>query len=205
MQSGVFSRVGRGKFILGERRNFIPEISLKIKSIHKELEKQFPYMQSCIWNTSILNELMIHQPGRFYTLVEVNREATGSVFYFLKDKMKNVFLEPSSDILSLYASSEKEVIIIKSLVSEAPLQKIKGLPTITIEKLLVDIFCDETIFAAQQGGEMQTIFRNAIEKYSINENKMIRYADRRGKKEAFIIYLNKISKFRQQKQKTANL
>jgi len=205
VQSGVFSRVGRGKFILGERRNFIPEISLKMKSIHKELEKQFPYMKTCIWNTSFMNELMVHQPGRFYTLVEVDREATESVFYFLKDKMKNVFLEPSSNILSLYASSEKEVIIIKSLVSEAPIQKVKEVQTTTIEKLLIDIFCDETIFAAQQGGEMQTIFRNAIEKYSINENKMIRYADRRGKKEAFIVYLNKISKFWQQKRKTAIL
>ena len=167
----VFSRIGRGKFILGKRRNFIPEISLKIKNIYKELEKQFPYIQSCIWNTFVLNELMVHQPGRFYTLVEVDKEATESVFYFLKDKVKNIFLEPSSNILSLYASSEKEVIIIKSLVSEAPVQKIKGVPTITVEKLLVDIFCDEIIFAAQQGGEMQNIFRNAIEKYSINQNK----------------------------------
>lgn len=200
MHSGVFSRIGRGKFILGERVNFIPEISLKIKNIYKGLEKQFPYMQSCIWNTSVLNELMVHQPGRFYTLVEVDKEATESVFYFLKDKMKNVFLEPSSNILSLYASSEKEVTIIKSLVSESPRQKIKSISTITVEKLLVDIFCDEIIFAGQQGKEMQTIFRNAFEKYSINENKMLRYADRRGKKEAFNIYSNKISKFQQEKQ-----
>lgn len=205
MHSGVFSRIGRGKFILGERRYFIPEIPLKIKSIYKELEKQFPYLQSCIWNTSVLNELMVHQPGRFYTLVEVDKEASESVFYFLKDKMKNIFLEPSSNILSLYASTEKEAIIIKSLVSEAPLQKIKRVSTITIEKLLVDIFCDEIIFAAQQGGEMQTIFWNAIEKYSINQNKMIRYASRRGKKEAYIVYLNEISKFWHQKPKDAIL
>ena len=86
------------------------------------------------------------------------------------------------------------------MVSEAPMQKANGVQTITIEKLLVDIFCVEIVFAAQQGGEMQTIFRNAFEKYSSNENKMLRYADRRSKKEAFNIYLNKISKFRQQKQ-----
>ena len=113
--------------------------------------------------------------------------------------MKNIFLEPTSDFLSLYASSEKEVIIIKSLVSEALMQKVKRVQTTTIEKLLVDIFCDEIVFAAQQGGEMQTIFRNAFEKYLINENKMLRYAGRRNKKEAFTIYLNKVSKFRHQK------
>ena len=44
--------------------------------------------------------------------------------------------------------------------------------TITIEKLLVDIFSDEVLFAAQQGGEMERIFREAFEKYTINENKM---------------------------------
>lgn len=85
------------------------------------------------------------------------------------------------------------------------MQKVKGVRTITIEKLLVDIFCDEIIFAGQQGKEMQTIFRSAFEKYSINENKMLRYSDRRNKKQAFNIYLNKISKFRQQKGKIAIL
>lgn len=143
---------------------------------------------------------MIHQPGKFYTLVEAEKDAIESVFYFLKDSYKNVFLDPTSDILSRYASSDKETMIVKSLVSEAPTQIVRGVPTVTIEKILVDIFCDETIFAAQQGSEMQTIFRNAFDKYTISENKMLRYADRRRKKEAFNNYLNKVSKFRQQAQ-----
>ena len=65
-------------------------------------------------------------------------------------------------------------------------------------KLLVDIFSDETIFTAHQGSEMQTIFKNAFEKYTGHENKMLRYADRKGKKKTFNNYLNKVSKFRQQ-------
>ena len=75
---------------------------------------------------------------------------------------------------------------------------LQGVVTTTIEKLLVDVFCDDEIFAAQQGTEMETIFREAFEKYTINENKMLRYADRRRKKEAFSNYLNRVSKFRQQ-------
>jgi hypothetical protein len=183
----------------------VPEISVKTKTIFKELNLQFPYFEMCLWRTSVINELMLHQPGRFYTLVEVNKETTESVFYFLKEKKKNVFLEPSFDILSRYASSEKEAIIIKSLVSEAPLQQVHGVPTVTIEKLLVDIFCDKIIFAGQEGNEMKTIFRNAFDKYTINENKMLRYADRRRKKEAFNCYLDKVSKFRQQTSKAAIL
>lgn len=162
------------------------------------MQKQFPYLQICIWNTSVLNELMLHQPGRFYTLIEVDKETTQSVFHFLKETKKNIFLEPDAKILSLYASAEKETIIINSLVSEAPVQIIQGVVTATIEKLLVDIFCDDVLFAAQQGSEMETIFKEAFEKYTINENKMLRYADRRRKKEAFSTYLNRVSKFRQQ-------
>ena len=141
---------------------------------------------------------MLHQPGRFYTLVEVDKETTHSVFYFLKERKNNIFLEPDAKILSLYASVKKETIIINSLVSEAPMQTLQGIMTTTIEKLLVDVFSDDILFAAQQGSEMETIFREAFEKYTINENKMLRYADRRRKKEAFSNYLNRVSKFRQQ-------
>ncbi len=119
-----------------------------------------------------------------------------SVFYFLKEKEKNVFLNPSPDILSRYASGDKETIIIKPLVSEAPVQKLQGIETITIEKVLVDIFTDEILFAAQQGGEMLQIFSEVYSKYTINESKMLRYADRKRKKEALIQYVDRISKLR---------
>jgi hypothetical protein len=64
--------------------------------------------------------------------------------------------------------------------------------------MLVDIFCDDVIFAAQQGSEMRTIFQEAFKKYTINESRMMRYADRRRKKENFREYLNPISNLRQQ-------
>jgi len=141
---------------------------------------------------------MIHQPGRFYILIEVEKEATQSVFFFLKEEKYPVFVEPTEDIFEKYLSEEKENLIVTSLVTEAPLQNISGLDTATIEKMLVDIFCDKLIFSAQQGSEMKTIFLEALSKYSVNENRMLRYADRRRKKESFRNYLNSISNLRQQ-------
>ena len=88
--------------------------------------------------------------------------------------------------------------MVKALVSEAPIQLINGVNLPTLEKMLVDIFCDDVIFAAQQGSEMRTIFREAMKKYTINENRMLRYADRRRKKESFKQYLNSISNLLQQ-------
>jgi hypothetical protein len=141
---------------------------------------------------------MIHQPGRFYILIEVEKEATQSVFFYLKEEKYPVFVDPTEDIFEKYLSEEKENLIVKSLVTEAPLQKIAGLNTVTIEKMLVDIFSDELIFSAQQGSEMKTIFLEALSKYSVNENRMLRYADRKGKKESFRNHLNSISNLRQQ-------
>jgi hypothetical protein len=141
---------------------------------------------------------MLHQPGKFFLIVEVEKDATESVFFFMRQNKYSVFLEPTKELLSRYLLNEKETWIVKSLVSEAPTENISGIQSTTIEKLLVDLFCDTVILDAQQGSERDTIFKNVFEKYTVNENKMLRYADRRRKKKEFNEYLNRISKFRQQ-------
>jgi len=190
IQMGLLNRIGRGKYCIGEGRNFIPEISPKMKAIISKLNKEFPFLKICIWNTSALNEFMVHQPRRFYLLIEVEKDATQSIFYFLKEAKYSVFIDPTSDLLEKYLPSEKESLIIRSLVSEAPLQNVNGIYTASLEKMLVDVFCDDVIFSAQQGTEMRTLLKEALSKYSVNENRMLRYANRRRKKESFIKYLN---------------
>lgn len=203
VQEGVLQRIGRGKFRLGEGRKYIPEISSVTKSIFKKLKAEFPYANFCVWNTSVLNEFMQHQPNRFFLLVETDKETTNSAFYFLRDsdsyrKKKSVFIEPTNDILEKYIVNEKEVFVIKSLISEAPTQNINEVETATIEKMLVDIFCDDVIFSAQQGAEKRTIFKEAFTKYTINQSKMLRYADRRRKKEELNQFVITISNLWQQ-------
>ncbi|MCO5232354.1 MAG: hypothetical protein M9888_01305 [Chitinophagales bacterium] len=126
-------------------------------------------------------------------MVETDKETTNSAFYFLREIKKSVFIEPTSDILEKYILNEKETFIIKPIISEAPTQNINGIETITIEKVLVDIFCDDVIFSTQQGEEIRMIFKNAFEKYTINQSKMLRYADRRRKKEELSQFIKTIS------------
>ena len=183
----------------------MPDISSKIKSLNLKLKKEFPYLNFCLWSTSSFNEFMVHQPGRFYILMEVEKDATQSVFFYLKENKFSVFIDPTKDLIEKYIPDEKETLMVKSLVSEAPLQVIEGVNFPTLEKMLVDIFCDDVIFAAQQGSEMRTIFREAIKKYTINNNRMFRYADRRRKKEDVKKYLNSISNLQQQSGFAANV
>lgn len=192
VQKGILQRISRGKFSLGKGRKYLPEISSVTKSVFKKLKAEFPYASFCVWNTSVLNEFMQHQPGRYFLLVETDKEITHSVFYFLREIKKSVFIEPTKDILEKYIVNEKEVVVIKSLISEAPTQNINGVETATIEKMLVDIFCDDVIFSAQQGTEKRIIFKEAFTKYTINQSKMLRYADRRRKKEQLIQFIKEI-------------
>ena len=71
----------------------------------------------------------------------------------------------------------KGPIIIKNLVTESPLCEQKGLHIPTLEKLLVDMYCDSDFYYLQ-GEEYWRIMHNAHQ-YVINTSKMFRYASRR--------------------------
>jgi hypothetical protein len=199
------ARIGRGKFQLGSSKIYLPEIYRKEKIIYNKLVAEFPFVDVCIWNTKILNEFMQHQSGNFQIIVEVEKEVTQSVFYFLKELNYPVFIEPTEEIIEKYLPTDKEAIIIKSLVSESPLQDLGNVKTVTIEKLLVDIFSDTVIFTAQQGAELSTIFNAVFSKYTVNQSKMLRYASRRRKKEAFTKYFYQFQIYGSKSSNVANI
>ena len=133
---------------------------------------------------------MLHQPGRFYTILEVERDAAESVFYALNDLGKEVFLNPSQDIINKYVSHSKSPIIIIPLITEAPIHKIDKVTTCSLEKMLVDIYCDPELFSTFQGAELKRIYQTAFDRYDINKAKMLRYADRRTKKNEVELLIN---------------
>ena len=115
------------------------------------------------------------------------------VFLFLRETKNNVYLNPSTELLQNYVfQTDKMVYIVKNLISEAPITKVAEYNTISLEKLLVDLFCDKTIFEAYQGRELHYIYSNIFNQFSINIAKLLRYATRRGKKNEFEKTLNQI-------------
>lgn len=184
VNKGILHRVSRGLYSLKENEGkaYIPEINKSLKYLSGKIYNQFPFIDTCIWSTKWLNEFMLHQPFRFYTMLEVEKEVMESVFYALKEQGKEVFLDPSEDMINNYVVHASKPIIITRLTTEAPTQRINKVVTQTIEKLLVDIYCDPIIFSAQQGGELKRIYQTVFDKYQVNNNKMFRYASRRNKR-----------------------
>ena len=195
VRNGILQRIGRGKFTTGKTVNYLPDISNKEIKINSIIKTEFPFIKYCIWNTSKLNEFLQHQSSFQWFIVEVEKEALESVFYSLKDNFNSTFKKPSKEMVEEFISTEQNSIIINAFVSEAPIQSIKNVPTSSLEKLLVDLYCDKKLFYFLQGNELVNIYRNAFNKYTVNQSKMLRYADRRQKKLLIIDFIKSI--FRQ--------
>ncbi|MEM0991398.1 MAG: DUF6577 family protein [Bacteroidota bacterium] len=182
VQSGKISRIGRGRFIVGAPKTFKPLPKRKELKISKELKQGFPFLDYCIWNSNIIQELSIHQAQNHFIIVETDRDSLEAVFQHLKANHKHVYLKPTKDAVENYLLDIANPIIIQNLVSEAPTQLIKDLPSTSIEKLLVDLVSYKALFYFYQGYELINIFQRALEKYTVNRSTLFRYASRRKKK-----------------------
>ncbi|HEY1055479.1 MAG TPA: DUF6577 family protein [Emticicia sp.] len=181
VSDGVISRSGRGKYQLGAHKIYQPELPARVLKVSKFLRKQFPLINYCVWDTGLLNEFAQHLSSYHFILVDVERDVAESAYYRLKEEFSGVFLQPSESLLNNVLPDFRLPLVIRNLITESPLGERENLPVITIEKMLVDIYCDsEFLFLA--GGELRAIYQNAYYKYTINDNRLMRYADRKGRK-----------------------
>lgn len=183
VEKGVMQRIGRGTYKLGQQKEFAPLLSEDLKSIYGNLKEKFPFLDVCIWSTQWLVSWMLHIPFIHETIIEVEKGAEESVFYFLSSERENVFLNPKKDILEKYAKHATDIIIIKNLVTGSPLQNMDNVQIPTLEKILVDLLVDSELLSAYHGRDLESIFENAFRYNTINMDKLLRYAGRRGKKE----------------------
>lgn len=181
VQQGVLERVGKGKFRIGRSKMYSPEISTKIFKLNKSIKKRFPYISFCIWKQAWINEFSQHIASTGIVIIDVERDIAESVYNHLREVISPVFYKPGKELLHDYIIGLDYSLLIRPLVSEAPLQEIRGVKTVTIEKLLVDAYCDPE-FEFLHGMEIEHVFDSAFSRYSVNIAKLQRYADRKKRK-----------------------
>ncbi len=193
VRQGILKRIGRGMYALGQGNCFLPLLTKKQKTISSRIKKQFPLITFCCWHTYALKEFFQHFAVYNLLLIETERETIDAVFHFIKEINKNTFKEPSRDMMENFVLDGKDAVIVKSLISEAPLQDADSVTVPTIEKILVDLVADSETFFLLQGHEMLNVFESAMGKYTINTDRLLRYAKRRNKKEELQKILMQIS------------
>jgi len=185
----VLQRVGKGCYQLGKSNIFVPPINNKMKKIETFLQKNFPFVKYCQWDLSRMNSFLHHLINFNIFFVDVEKDVVNSVYYALKEKFVKVMA-----VQNLYdgLSEFNNYIIVRPLITEAPIQKTGKNYTATLEKMLVDLAVDKE-FIPFQGSEIYNIFESAMEQYTINQNTLLRYAARKNKKEEIkkIITINR--------------
>ena len=160
-----------------EYRNLI---SPKMKAVSKVLMDAFVGMDYCITDT---NRNLI---------VEVSKGKCAEVRAFLKRHFPDVAL-----IKNAYAMMEDlhDFILVKPLISEAPVYEDSGVYMPDLEKLLVDRDSDKE-YASVADADIQNEFQRAFELYPVNTSRLLRYAGRKGKKEEIRSRLDRVDQKR---------
>ncbi len=159
--------------------SYEPVASVDLLDIANGFRNRFSELEYCIWDTRWLNEFMLHQPARFFTLFECERVGLQTAFEHLRSRRPHVFLEPTASDLSNYVYENSDSIVVRRLVSQAPLSRGKTLHFPKLEKVLVDLVADDDLYYAYQGAELDRIFSSAIRSYWISEPTLKRYSNRR--------------------------
>jgi hypothetical protein len=187
VKEDVIQRIGRGTYKCGSGNNFLPQLSPKALKINVFVKTNFPYLKYLIWHIGEINVFAQHLINKDTYYVEVERDAVDAVFEQLRDKYKYVLKVKTSEDLYFGES----VIVVRPLVTGSPFQLSNNVPTTTIEKLLVDLYCDKE-FQFLQGYELTHIFNNAFSKYTINLDRLLRYASRKEKRTVIADFIKTI-------------
>ncbi len=188
----IIMRIGRGKYVLGEKRIFMPEIHKKLQQLYQKIRKEFPNIKFCISDSNWLNSFSNLQQINKQIIIEVEKEVSESVFLKLQITEMNIFLNPNAQIVDLYIASASNAIIIKNLPSQSPLCEHDGITTPSLEKILVDCLIDKSVYSVWSD-EVFTIFRNAFTYFNINFSRLKRYAKRRNRLSVIEEIVNQIS------------
>lgn len=184
LKNGELIKVSWGTYLLPiqKKRLFIPVPSKEIRDINQLLKEEFPYTNICVWDPQIIVPFMQHIPNLNLLIVEIERIGMEPAFNLLQEKVseRRVIFNPSSDDYARYVSGFPSIIV-KPLISQAPLIDFGGINMPRLEKVMVDILGDiEFDFARER--ELYTIIENLLSSFDVNYKALYRYADRRSRR-----------------------
>lgn len=179
IESGQLRRIGHGKYSKADKQQFAIVPTEEQRSLNEMLKQHWPYAHFCIYNGDVISPLQHLLSANNITYIETEREATSAVFNHLRDEGRTAYLRPTRELMYNYIDLSQPAIFVKPLITESPVQESNGVLVPTLEKLLVDLQKDADFFYLQEA-EGVNIFRNALSLYTINESRLLRYANRRG-------------------------
>ncbi|MEX2596629.1 MAG: DUF6577 family protein [Salibacteraceae bacterium] len=190
-KKGVITPIKRGWYKIEPEQRFVLPVGDEEKRIYTHLESEFPFAEWAVWSSSLFDRFASFQSVKEYLFLEMENGSEESAFYLLQEHYsENLFLKPDEEVWSNYVIKADKPLIIKTLISESPVEKNDGIPVPAIEKVMVDLFADELYFQPWLG-ERDRIMKEIFEVTTINLSVLMRYASRRNRKSFFKEYILK--------------
>lgn len=159
------------------------KIDDNLRWINDLISKNYPDIKHITWTTGVINDFSQHYAITNYIIVETEKIAINRVLNLLKENLNHDYIVLTEDMFvknSEYFLNENSIlVIVKQLIQKAPLTKIDGEYLPSLEKIMVDLIKDQ-IYLQYQGKELEHIFENITDDYSINVKKLLSYAKLRG-------------------------
>ncbi len=184
VKDNLLFKLGRGIYTSRKHQltDYTPRLRDKAIRIGKLISGAFSFIKISVFDGQVLADFQHHISSNNLIYVEVERDAMESVFHWLKGEGCKVYLNPNKDFVYDNIDISKDAIIVKPLISESPLTEIRGILTPRIEKILVDVLCDDDLDYLH-GSEWYYILEHVMNTYSVNRSTLLRYASRRNAKD----------------------
>ena len=182
-------RIGRNQYKLsGSKKIYQFPHSEQVILLADEIIKAHPFLDFRLFELIQINEFVNHQVANNIIFLFVEGGLETDVFNTLFENHRgSILLKPS--IEELYRYMTDDIIVIEKLPSESP-KGINAFWDTRLEKMLVDIVVDKILSKVVYKGEYQVIFHDAVEKYAIDKNAIVRYSRRRGAYEKFLKFIS---------------
>lgn len=178
VRQGKLQRLQRGVYASAKQNVWQVVLGEQEKAVYDLIHSQFPLIKLCVYNGETFAPLQHHLAFNQATYIEVDRDSVETVFHCLQDAGFEAYRSPDEQMMYDYVDIKKKIVIVKPLVTQAPLMKQNGYYVPMLEKILVDIRADKD-FYYMQGIEASYMTENARNLYMLNEEKLQRYAKRR--------------------------
>ena len=199
VRQGKAARFGRGVYGFVKKARFNPVLSETTKKACSALHEKFKYLVITVTDSGILGQFMSLQPFSTVAVIETRKSAAKAILSALRNDGVEAYAKSDFPKLEQYISSPHPIVIRPELAVNPNLPQENNIRVANLEKLLVDLVCDEDIYGQYQGEELRNIYRNATGSYAVNFSQMIKYAAARKKKDPVMEMLNGAAVFNEVK------
>jgi len=182
VRQGKAARFGRGVYGFMPKARFSPAIGETAERACTLLRDKFKYLNVTVTDTGVLAQFMNLQPFATVVVIETLKSAAGAVMSALRREGVDAYAKKDFALLEAYISSSQPFVIRPELSVNPKLPQKANVRVASLEKILVDLVCDEDIYGQYQGEELQNIYSNATGAYAVNYTQMLKYATARKKK-----------------------